>query len=1072
MSGWTGRRCELILLVGLTIVVNCSLNGCTRGHYRMRADADAYARLIEKSCAKPWSIPGDYSVYPAPHSRLHDPTCVNDPRLPSPSPQLYEYELPELPKRDLGRFRPNSQLGNSLSPDSLDDVPANNFPANNVPANNVPFEVDPSEEIPPADPIPPSSIDESTVPPTESEVTISGTVEGENQAPAAEFVTRGQNDSQTATKPIVQRFDDVPVIDTDLDEVAEPNVPSPAATTQATDGTNNEDVEPDIAVEDAAEPTDDDVAVQTTQVPLPPSYWESIPTECLARMFEFKTVRDEYLQTYGNAPRQAQLDDSPKLALEDIIQLTLLNSRELQTQKESLYRAALALSLQRFDYQLRPSLRNNGSGANFAHNRAAGITDNTLGVPTTLQLERTLYSGANFIGRFANDVLLTFNGPSGFAVDVGSDLLFNFSQTLLQRDVQLENLTQAERNVVYATRDFTRFRRELFVQQASDYYSLIRQFRQIEIQCQNYFTLAREFNQRSVEIKFGFAARTQLDQVEQQVINGRQSILSACTSLENALDSLKIRMGLPTEQPLNLDLSELNLITLSDELAVNAELIERARRRILEGMGSAEKSPTLLVASGSDLAEQLLDSLRLRKALGEASVDSKPLEYKLLGLRVEEADIEVAEAENELRNLLAEEDSDPTPIALFLRRRNIVEALYEKYVWQLRLLEKDETATAEVEAGKAAYEDFGNRLANLRQSFLEISKRAEAEADEPVNEDNNLEELEQQLIAEAESLQNDMERFAAQLDQSIGRTVAVSPAEFEARAAELANDLLTKSDNLRDGAGGGLVPIEIEMDDAMMTALVQRFDLMNQRGFLADDWRLVKYAADDLKSILNLNASQRIRTRSNQNKPFEFSFDDSTTTAGVSLDLPFNRRAQRNSFRTSIFDYQQTLRGVMQLEDGIKLNVRRDLRTLKLDRQQYANDVAGAALASVRVKGTEAEVRLGQATSRDFLESQQAYVQAISGVASDHINYIVGRLQLFLDLESLKVGDNGFWDELYDEDYQPAPSYQLPAYARPGYGNLHPRLRYSKLIRRMRCVPDGVSMVHKHEEEGEEADLK
>ena len=116
-----------------------------------------------------------------------------------------------------------------------------------------------------------------------------------------------------------------------------------------------------------------------------------------------------------------------------------------------------------------------------------------------------------------------------------------------------------------------------------------------------------------------------------------------------------------------------------------------------------------------------------------------------------------------------------------------------------------------------------------------------------------------------------------------------------------------------------------------------------------------------------------------------------------------------------MFNYQATLRGLTQLEDNIKLSVRRDLRALNLDRQQYVNDIAGAALVSERVTSTELEVRGGFATSRDFLESQTAYVQAVSNVASRHINYIVGRLQLFLDLESLEVGDNGFWDELYDE---------------------------------------------------------
>ncbi len=131
-----------------------------------------------------------------------------------------------------------------------------------------------------------------------------------------------------------------------------------------------------------------------------------------------------------------------------------------------------------------------------------------------------------------------------------------------------------------------------------------------------------------------------------------------------------------------------------------------------------------------------------------------------------------------------------------------------------------------------------------------------------------------------------------------------------------------------------------------------------------------------------------------------------------------------------------------------------------LAREQYVNQVASTALAFERVVSTELELRIGSATSRDFLEAQNAYADSLNGVASVHIGYIVGRLQLFLDLESLTVGDDGFWDDLYDDQYQPQPSYQMPGYALPGYGELHPRLRYSHKLRRMLCVPTGTSMIH------------
>lgn len=1013
----------------LILLAGCILgSGCSRGHYRLRADADAYGRILEKSQGTPWSVPNDFSVYPAPHSRLYDPTCLSDPCLPSPAPQLYDYELPALPERDPARFQPKRDMADGQietitppvefldpgeqiqdAPDEFDELPPLQLqPASHVePAGGA--SINPSSDRPVA----PVQFTPEPEPLSGSTATFDSLLRTQ---------TEGVNDERSADSVDRDSAQQAPVEAVDEDEAE----------------------------------FDEEAGIQANQVPLPPSYWESIPPECLSRMFAFKSVRDEYARTYGAPPKPSQRDGSPKLTLEDIIDLTLLNSRELQTQKETLYQVALVLTLERFDYQLKPSFNNNGSALGLTHNRFAGNTVNTLSVPTTFQLEKMMYTGADFIGRFANSVLLTFNGPQGFSADVSSDLLFNFSQSYLQRDVRFESLTQSERDVVYAARDFMRFRKALFVQQASDYYSLIRQFRQIEILCQNYFTLAREFNQRSVEIKFGMAARTQLDQVEQQVITGRQSILSSCTSLENALDDLKIRMGIPTEQPLNLDLSELNMLTLRDELAVNSELIQRTRGRIEREIQSETRSAFVILGGVAQLAEQMIDSLRLREQLGEQSLDATPLENRLLNLRIEAADIDIAEDRGILNQELSDEAPDPTKVVQ--RRRDVSQELLRKILWQIRLLEQRGHDETETEQWIAEYESLGERLEELENSFLQIIFREQA-VDSGENPDD-LNNAEERLILEAASLQDALQALADMLDDQIGRTAAETDAGFESRAIEFSNELITQSERLRSQSGGGLVPIEIEMDDAMMTALVQRFDLMNQRGDLADNWRLIKYAADDLRSILNLNATQRISTRNGENKPFDFTFDDSQTAIGLTLDLPFNRRAQRNRFRSSLFSYQRTLRNVTQLEDNIKLAVRRDLRALKLNGQQYENDVAGAALASERVTGTELEVRGGFATSRDFLESQQAYVQAISGVASDHVNYIVGRLGLFLDLESLTVGENGFWDELYDEHHQPMPVLQLPGYARPGYGELHPRLKYSAKIRRMECVPDGVSMVH------------
>ena len=315
---------------------------------------------------------------------------------------------------------------------------------------------------------------------------------------------------------------------------------------------------------------------------------------------------------------------------------------------------------------------------------------------------------------------------------------------------------------------------------------------------------------------------------------------------------------------------------------------------------------------------------------------------------------------------------------------------------------------------------------------------------------------------EAGVLRAEAESFVANLDRLLGETSGdvYSSADLE-EILTFVDQLLADSAQVLAAIGGGLIPVEIETNDAMLTALVLRFELMNERESLADDWRQIKLAGDDLRSVFNLNASQRISTRTDVNRAFDFTWDESSTAVQLTFDAPLNRRAQRNSYRAALIDYQSGLRSLTQLEDNIKRAVRSDLRSLSLRREQYRIDVASAALAFERVVSTQLEISLGlgEVTARDFLEAQSAYATALSSVANGHIGYIVDRTQLFLDLELLTVGDDGFWAELYDEEFQPEPYYQLPPWAAPFYGDLPP-VWYSKQMHRMLHVPPGNAMIH------------
>ncbi|HYW79252.1 MAG TPA: TolC family protein, partial [Thermoguttaceae bacterium] len=781
-------------------------------------------------------------------------------------------------------------------------------------------------------------------------------------------------------------------------------------------------------------------------VPIPEQTWESLPPSCLMRMFEFDSIRQEYERTFSHQPPADQRDQSQRLALEDILELALINSREYQTQKETLYEVALRLTLERFEYDMKFAVGGNGTAVVYLHNRFNSTTVDNLTVPSTITGGKVLATGGDLLARFANEVVLTFNGPRGFAADIGSDVLLNISQSVFQRDIVLEPLTQAERNLVYAARDFARFRKELFSRLAADYYGLVLAYRGIEIDAQDYFSNTRAFHQGKAEYRYEGLPRLQVDQFEQTALASRSRLIGSCNSLEDDLDRLKLQIGLPTEMPINLDLTELEELTLRDESTVAGERVRRARDNLLWNRSQRDADRSVLLNDAIDLTERMLALTELRDRLGHQELETGPLRLLLAQLSAEETRLLV---ESNRGFLLQDQQSTPPapPLRIFQRTMDLVGSLL---TLSRRQIELAVLQSADPTATTAVRKDWQAATTRAEQITSDI---------ETAVTDRRLDRI-PELRTDAETLLAEVEVVAQSADALTDSAVR-TPEQTAQETQQRIDRLLDESEKLLARQNAGMVPVELNMDEAMLTALVRRFDIMNERGALADTWRRIKLAGDDLKSVLNLNATQTIRTKAN--RPFGFTFDESQTRLSMTLDTPLNRKAQSNAFRVSLIDYQAGLRHLMELEDGVKLSVRSDLRSLQLRREQYRIAVASAALANDRVHSTRLQLQLGieGVTARDFLEAQQAYTASLSAVAGEHIDYLLNRIELFMDLELLEVDQDGFWPELYNEQLQPTPCLHLPAYARPAYGTLPDRVCHSHKIERMLNVPTGHTEIYK-----------
>lgn len=778
--------------------------------------------------------------------------------------------------------------------------------------------------------------------------------------------------------------------------------------------------------------------------PIPIHAWTAIPDICLERMLDFESLREEAkstLEKYGEAPSAEGVDDSNQLTLTDVVDIALLNSREFQSQKETLYQVSLQLSLERFDYQTKFGRNGNGVAGNFTTDRNGGTTVNRFSIPSGISIERMLVTGGDLMARFANNVLLTFDGPAGFTADVSSNILIEFAQPLLQVDVQFESLTQAERNLVYAARDFARFRKQFFVDFASQYYSLIRTFRQVEIDSQNYFLLVRAFSQAEAEFQAGFLSRVEVDQIEQSLLSGRGRLIGTCNGLEQSLDRLKILLGIPTETPINVDLTELNELTRLDQLSVSADSTNRVLTRLKTALTNPDRSE--LVSTASVLLDRIIETEQLIGQVDPSSKKNIPeLKRKRARFQIEYSRLTSQQIASDFEREISS-DSPSVPV-VFQRSIAHSESLLKLVQQQLglsRLADNvDDWAATEIE-----------RLHRSRLELLESTQSLKGEL-QTLIEEERLDGL-PGLVESSKLLSKMLIVLVADADKLNAYTVEADPEADLVRIIQEVEELMAVTSATLESSEFGLKSIEIDVDDAMITALVLRLDVMNQRGGLADDWRQVKLAADELKSVIDLNATHRVNTNPGVNKPFDFTFDESTTSLRLTVDAPLNRRAQRNSYRGSLINYQRAIRNLTALEDNIKFSVRNDLRSLALNREQYLIAVASAALAFERVVSTSLEFRLGTrgVVARDFLDAQTAYTDSLNAVADQHIAYIVNRAQLFLDLELLIVDEEGFWQEIRSEQIQPLAYLEIPYWAQPVYGEL-PAVRYSDEIQQMNCL--------------------
>jgi outer membrane protein TolC len=295
-----------------------------------------------------------------------------------------------------------------------------------------------------------------------------------------------------------------------------------------------------------------------------------------------------------------------QVSLVQCLEIAAENSRDYQARKEQLYLSALDLTFERWRFHPRPF------GSVDATVDGTGGEAETATVDGNLGLATLLGNGASLVTNIGASLFRFLSTGDGW--DALSALSFSFTQPLLAGSGKLvaqESLTQAERNLIYAVRDFERFRRTFAFEVATRYYALLETVEQLENQRRNFANLIALRERNEALAQAGRITDIQVDQAKQDELRSQNEVLSQEAELARRLDTFKLFLGLPVPVSLSADPSGFALLTEADEvldhltLDMATEVALRERLDFLNLQGSLEDRKRRVLIAEDDLRAAL-----------------------------------------------------------------------------------------------------------------------------------------------------------------------------------------------------------------------------------------------------------------------------------------------------------------------------------------------------------------------------------------------------------------------------------------------------------------------------------
>ncbi len=415
---------------------------------------------------------------------------------------------------------------------------------------------------------------------------------------------------------------------------------------------------------------------------------------------------------------RGEVQGTQTLSLVEALEIAAENSRDFQDQKESLYLAALDLTLEQWRFQ------NQYGGGGTANLDGDGNGAENASADSSFSLSRLLGTGAQIVGDIGTSLFRVVSTGDGW--DVVSDLGISVTQPLLRgagEAIVREPLTQAERDLLYQVRAFERFRRTFAVDVVRRYLGILLSMENLKNERLNHESLATLRRRNEAFAEAGQETDIEVDRARQDELRSANRILELEAQIQGQLDEFKVFLGLPVEAQIEVDPGELDRMI---EIFEESEVLESLDEQAVLDLAYAHRLDYLTTVDRIvdaerriRVAEDALEAgLDFSASVNLTSAEGRPLEFRSdampwsAGFSLD-LPIDQLPERNTLRRALidyqaalrqVEEQSDRIRSTLRDRIRNLyaLRRGYELQETAVRLAERRvESARLNLEAGRA-----------------------------------------------------------------------------------------------------------------------------------------------------------------------------------------------------------------------------------------------------------------------------------------------------------------------------------------------------------------------------------